>query len=627
MIWAQYSVFGLGVGAVFALLATGIVLVYRASGVLNLAHASIGVTGAFINFTLLDHVRGLPVGVALLIALLAGAGLGYLADALVFRHIENASQVVKLLVSFGLAGVLQGAVNLIWSRSGPPSSANHTLFPMFRGWHLAGVVITEQRTAIIVAGLLVTVALTVLVKRTRYGVHVRALAQNPLAARLAGINDRRIRSVTWALGGATAALAAVLIVPFGPMNPLALSGDQLMAMAAALVGGLVSLPAALVGGIGLGVVQQLLVAAPAPWSESGTAVATLLILALLFLRVERFFVSEQEARAVEGDERLFRGGSAVPAVGRPRTWLLVTGVVVLAQFATSGFAAFVITRVALYALLGLSLVVLTGMSGQVSLMPGTFAGVGACLGWVFSAQLGLDPLVAIPLAALVTIPLCALVGVAALRLRPLYLAVATLALAQTFDDTVFQSGWLANGGQRMTVARPHWLAGDHVFAAVAIGVVGALFAFTVGFTRSRTGRALRMVRDNPKGAAAGGVNPTKYRLLAFTLSAGYAGTAGALLGFLLTSFTSQLFSFQVLSLTAFGLAAVGGIRSPLGSVIGATILIEANQLLPQTPNLLDWITVAVGVGIVVAMARNPDGLSGLLQLRPRPVVRKEVVRA
>src|SRR5581483_5947550 len=123
----------------------------------------------------------------------------------------------------------------------------------------------------------------------------------------------------------------------------------------------------------------------------------------------------------------------------------------------------------------------------------------------------------------------------------------------------------------------------HAYAAAVLVVVGVLFAFTAGFGRSRTGRALAMVRDNARTAEAGGVNPVKYRLLAFVLSALYAGTAGALLAYLLGSFTTDLFSFLVLSLTAFGLAALGGIRSPLGCVVGAFVLVDVTQLVPPSP--------------------------------------------
>jgi branched-chain amino acid transport system permease protein len=199
------------------------------------------------------------------------------------------------------------------------------------------------------------------------------------------------------------------------------------------------------------------------------------------------------------------------------------------------------------------------------------------------------------------------------RLRPLYLAVATLALAQTFDETLFHTHWLANAGQQMTAARPSWLAGDHAFAVTTVVGVGLLFAFTSGFARSRTGRALRAVRDNPRAASAAGINPVKYRLVAFTFSAFAAGLMGALLAYTLGAYTSEEFSFFVLSLSAFGLAMVGGVRSPLGAVVGAFALIAGSEPLRGLATLQDWVTVTVGVGIVVVMTRNPDGLVGAVQ--------------
>ncbi len=612
MIWIQYAIFGLAVGAVFALLATGIVLTYRASGVLNFAHASTGVAAAFVNFELLERFTWMPVGVALALAMAFGALLGAAAQRFVFAPVASSSQIVKLLVSFGLSGAIQGAIGVAFATLRTPSAAvrTNTLLPIEDGISLAGAVVPYQRVAVIVAGFAVAAGLALLVQRTEFGIQLRALAQNPVAAKLAGLDARRIEAITWALAGSSAALAAVLIVPFGPLNPLALNGFQLKALAAALLGGFVSLPAALLGGMGLGVGQELLIGAPAPLNGLRGVIAPAAVLVLLLLRVERFFVSEQEARAVEGDERLFTAGVRRPLLGRGRAWLVAAAAVALATVPMSGFWAFVTTRAALIALLALSVTVLTGWTGQVSLMPGTFAGVGACLAWVLDTKLGYDFALVVPLAALAAIPVCAVVGLAALRLRALYLAVGTVALAGFFDETLFRQDWFANGGAQMLVDRPSYIAGDHAYALMVIALVGGLFAFTASFGRSRTGRALVIVRDNPVAGEAAGVNQMKYRLLAFALSAAYGGLMGALLAYLLGAFTTATFSLLILSLTAFSVAAVGGIRSPLGAIVGAFLFVEATELFRGPGSVSDWTTLAVGVGLIIVMSYSPDGLVG-----------------
>lgn len=623
MIWLQYLVFGAAVGAMFSLLAAGIVLVYRASGVLNFAHASIGVLATYVNFELLERFEWMPVGVALLVALATGALVGVLVQRLVFAPLRDASQVTKLLVSFGVAGIIQGAIGLVWSRLGTPNLRGESLLPMDSSVGIAGVRVTHQRLGLVAAGILVTVFLTWLVHRTEFGVKVRALAQNPLAARLAGVDERRVEAGTWALAGASAALAGVMLIPFGTLNPLSLLGFQLKALAVALVGGFVSLPAALLGGLGLGTAQEFLAAAPSPFNGLAGVLAAGLVVALLLLRVDRFFVSQQEAKALEGEARAFGAGSGSVLIGRARTWAVGFAVAALASLLLSGFWAFVATRTLVYALLGLSLVVLTGWSGQVSLMPGTFAGVGAALAWVLGVKLGYPFLLVLPLAAVATIPVCALVGFVALRLRPLYFAVATIALAGLFEETLFRQDWFANGGQPMTVTRPGLIEGDHAFAIATVAVVGALFAFTALLGRSRTGRALWMVRDNPEAAAAGGVNPTKYRLVAFGLSALYAGTAGVLFAYLLETFSSAAFGFLILSLAAFGLAVIGGIRSPLGPAIGAFGFVFLTEIFRTSGSVSDWTSIGLGLGLVLVLARDPDGLVGLIsrlrdRLRPRP---------
>jgi ABC-type branched-subunit amino acid transport system permease subunit len=276
----------------------------------------------------------------------------------------------------------------------------------------------------------------------------------------------------------------------------------------------------------------------------------------------------------------------------------------------------------IYALLGLSLVVLTGWSGQVSVMPGTFASVGACLAWVLGTRLGFPMPLVVPLAAIATVPVCAVVGVAALRLRPLYLAVGTVALAGLFDETFFRHEWLANAGEAMTVTRPALVRGDRAFALAVLLVATAVFAATAALGRTRPGRAMRMVRDNERAAAADGANPVKYRLLAFAVSAMQAGLAGALLAYALGTFSAGAFGFLVLSLSAFGLAIVGGIRSPLGAVVGAFGFVYLTEVFRSSGSVSDWTSVLVGAGIVVVLGRNPDGLVGVGQgiaRRMRPV--------
>lgn len=610
MILFQYAVLGFAGGAVFALLAVGIVLVYRATGVLNFAHASMGMACAYVNFDLLSRYEWMPVGGALLISLAFGAGLGIVAHELVFRPMASTPQVVRLLASFGLAGVLQGLVGLIWSRLGPPNPFGKSLFPVNRGVDVAGVVVPWQRVAIIVAGIAVSIGLTIVVNRTSFGIQLRALAQNPLAARLAGVNERRVQRGVWAIAGATAALAGVLAIPFGVLSPLALNGFQLKALAAAVVGGFASLPAAVLGGLGIGIVQELLVGAPEPINGLRAGLASIVVLALLLVGVERFFVSPQEAKALEGDDRPAASAARAVVLGRPSRWLLGGLVVALLITTLSGFWAFVAARTLVYALIGLSLVVLTGWSGQVSLMPGTFAGVGACLAWVLGTRYGYPMPLVLPLAAAATVPICAFVGVVALRLRPLYVAVATIALAGLFEDTLFRQDWFANGGEGMTVVRPELVRGDRAFAIAVLAVATLIFAFIAAVGRARTGRALWMTRDNPRAAGAGGVNPVKYGLLAFSMSAAIAGLAGALFAYLVQTLNTQQFGFLILSLAAFGLVTVGGIRAPLGAAVGAFLFVYVTEVFRSSGSVSDWTSVVVGVGIILVLALAPDGLVG-----------------
>jgi branched-chain amino acid transport system permease protein len=130
-----------------------------------------------------------------------------------------------------------------------------------------------------------------------------------------------------------------------------------------------------------------------------------------------------------------------------------------------------------------------------------------------------------------------------------------------------------------------------------------------------------MARDNERAAAAAGVNPTKYRLIAFALSAGYAGLAGALLAYLLGTFSMAAFGFLILSLTVFGLATVGGIRTPVGAIVGAFIVVYLSEVFRASASVQDWVFTGTGAAIILVMARSPDGIAALLaRIRSRPRV-------
>jgi branched-subunit amino acid ABC-type transport system permease component len=290
----QDAIQGIYLGAVFALLAIGVVLIYKSSGVLNFAHGSMAMFSTFIYFQV-DQWWHPPVMVSVLIAMAAGAGIGSGAYMIVFRRMRGAGLLAKVIAALAVAGFLQGAAAFIWRNASQARVPQQ--FPD-GGPRIGGVGLGWQQIGTVLLTLAVGAAIIALVKYTTFGVALRATAQNRTAARLLGVKEDRVAAISWGLGGALAALAGVTVIPITVLTVYSMSGFMVRGFVAAVVGGFVSLPAALIGGFGLGIVQESLLASPATASLS-SVFAGLAIAALLLLRVERFFALDQELRALE----------------------------------------------------------------------------------------------------------------------------------------------------------------------------------------------------------------------------------------------------------------------------------------------------------------------------------------
>jgi branched-chain amino acid transport system permease protein len=299
----EVTVFGLSSGAVFALLAIGLVLIYRTTGVMNFAHWAIGLL-AVVSYVVFTGL-GLPTPVGAALAGIVGIASGVLAYRFIFRRISTARQIIVILIAVGLAQLYSSVAAF---------ALGFEQFTRLRPWlpvrdmEIGSVIL--RSSDVITAGVAIGVAFSFLVwfRLSRTGRALRAVAQNREAAMLAGIDDVRYSSIAWGIGSALAALALLLVLPHvaGERGGLITTFDVtpfgtllIPAFGAALVGGLVHLPLALVGGFIFGLARELLVLAPQPWSELRSSVAAILIVVLLLLRTERFFASRQELEALE----------------------------------------------------------------------------------------------------------------------------------------------------------------------------------------------------------------------------------------------------------------------------------------------------------------------------------------
>ena len=613
---------GLLIGLTYGVLAAGLVLVFRASRVVNLAHAETGAFGAALLARMVVD-GGVPWAVALPVVLVVGAAIGALVELVVVRRLSNSPRVVLLVATLGVSQLL-----LVAQIALPDVSTPGAPYPQAIDRSLSFFGITLDGTSFLTLGMIpaAVLVLTVFLNRTPTGLAVRAAADNPDAAELAGISTRKVSTLVWALAGGLAVLTVVLAngllrsrvgsvdIGFGP-------GLLLRALTAALVGRLVSLPLALLGGVVIGIADAVLqVSFP---GETGYLDATLFVAVLLLV----LYRAVRDGRSGRGADAaslaLFAAERPIPAALRGTWWAERSGGI---AWAVAGVAALFVpllgldagqlsaaSRVPLFAIVGLSLVVLTGWAGQLSLGQVAFYGLGA-MTTAALVQRGVPFPAAVAEATILGVLAALVIGLPALLVRGLFLAVTTLAFAVAATSALFQADFLV-GDAKVLAFEPGRLFGldlrdgptYYYLCLLALAVCALL---VTALRKSGVGRSIIAVRSNPDRAASLTVSPVASMLLAFAVSGGLAAFAGGLFAGLERSVGYTQFSVYD-SLTVVALVMIGGVGSVSGAVLGALYVFGIPALFGGG-DIVKLLTSSIG--LLVLLLYLPGGLRSLLQL-------------
>ena len=611
---------GLVVGCIYALTACGLVVTYTTSGVFNFAHGAIGMTAAF-TYWQLTVGWGLPSVLALALVLLVVAPLfGAVVERVLIRPLYGAPIGVTLVATLGLLISLIGVAFLLW----PPDTTR--VLPKFFGDRTVTaltLVVSYNQVIVIVASLVVALSLRAFFNRTRLGIAMRAVVDDPELAALAGTHPQRVSQLSWALGASLAALAGVLLAPLVTLNVIDLTLLVINGYAAAMVGRLKNLPATVGGALALGVGNSLLIGyAPGDTTNAIRAALPMFLLfaAVLFLKQERLRSGSLSGLHMPRTAS-FRQ-SALTAVGFVVVAALVAGQLSAANLAIGGQGL-------VLSFILLSLVLLSGYGGQVSLCQLTFVGLGAyAMGKTGGGLVGLLSAIALPAAV------GALVALSVVRLRGLYLALATLAFAQAMD-LVFFTRRLGSGGS-LEVPRPRLpgidLSDDRVFFVTLAVVFAASAVGVLSLRRRAFGRRLIALNDSPAACATMGISVTTTKLIVFTASSGLAGLGGALFGGLRGSVSPNDF-LLLNSATLLLLATLGGLYTVSGAFVAAMSYALFPVLQARAPGLGQVSYLMTGLG-ALTLGRNRYGLGGQLaeageRLRSlrAPSARREVARA
>jgi ABC-type branched-subunit amino acid transport system ATPase component/branched-subunit amino acid ABC-type transport system permease component len=598
-----FIVLGLTAGGAYAITAVGIVTTYRGSGVLNFAQCAIGMIGAYTFFSLrYGDLATLPTPVAILAGVVASGVLGIVMYLLIMRPLLQAVELAKVVATIGVLLVLQGLATIHWGTF--PRLVDQ--FLPAGGVRLGSASLSYSTLVMLIALTVVTILLWGLFRFSRLGLSAVALQERPDAAKVLGISPLPTGVIVWGLGGALAAIAAILLLPVTQLSPSQATTLLFPAFAAGLFGRFRSYGATVAAGLLIGIFESVLIGYNWPTYLVNAIPFGIIIIALVL------------------------GGSSIPGRGlltarlpklgngRPRPVMILVGfalAVGTVAWSTEGWAI-AITSTAISGLIGLSIVVATGYAGQITLLPFALAGLSALVSVHIANSWHFPFLASVVVGLAVGAVSGALAGLPAIRVRGLDLAVATLGMALVLETSIFTIPRFTNDNQGLSVPSPSLFGfsldatvHEKRFAVMGIVVFALASLAVLNLRRSRSGRRLVSVRGNERGAAALGISVAGAKVGAFAFSGALAGLAGIL--FLYRSSILDLStgfdSFS--SMTALGFVIVGGVGMVAGGIF-AGILAAGGvgaYWFRNDSSIDEWLIVLSGVFVIYVMLTHPDG--------------------
>jgi branched-chain amino acid transport system permease protein len=600
-LFASYVILGLVTGCVYALISTGLVVTYTTTGIFNFAHGAIAMVAAF-TFWQLWQGWGVNVVLSVILVLVVIAPLfGLVVERVLMRPLEGAAVDLTLVVTLGLLLFLVGLANLVWS---PLVARALPEFFHGNGFQVTGLLISYEQVIAAASLVVVAIGLRLLLTRARAGIAMRAVVDNSDLLAMAGGRPIRAKQLSWAISCSLAAFAGILLAAINQLNVLDLTLLVVDGYAAAIIGRLRSVPMAIVGAIGIAVGQSVLFGY---LPQSGFTDRIQNIIPIVVLFVVLIVLPQDRLRTASFT------GVIPPRVASLRSSLVVGAAViaiaVIASAMLSGNNLRIGAQGFALALVLLSIVLLTGYGGMASLCQMTFVGLGAyAMGNVAHGGSWLGVLAAIGLSGAVG----ALVALPTLRLRGLYLALATFAFAAIMDSAFFNES-LGSGGS-LPIGRVYIpglpMQSDRAFFVVCCVAFVLCAIGVLALRRGAYGRKLVAANDSPAACATLGVNINSTKLIAFTISASMAGLAGVLYGGSPGAVNSADFA-SLVSLTVLLLARVGGINTATGALLGAATLTAFDVAAPHFPRLGELQYLLTGLA-AISVGRDPNGIAGRL---------------
>ena len=606
--WLDYTINGLIIGNVYALLAVGLALIFGVSNLINFAHGSVYTVGAFIGWAAIDKLHTpLPVTIALVVA--GSALLGMAIERIGLRPLANSPRIAPLLATIGISFVLDQLVQLL---AGPDPRALPNSLPTWRLQIGSG---TVGALDLLIAGIGLASAAVLFgfLRYTRLGWAVRATAQDRDAAQQMGVSIHAVNQAVFAIASALGGLSGLLVgMYYNNISPAMSFQATLKGVVAVVIGGVGNVPGAIAGSLLLGLTESWGVALfGTPYRN---LFAFLLLIAVLVWKPNGLFGKKRSL-----PPEPLTGTFIAPArpVVLPK-WLLPAAVVLLAAlpllaqgWSQAPYLLTTLTNAWLYALLALSLTLVAGTVGQVSLGHAGLLAIGGYASALIAIDLHLPVGLSVVLAGFVTAVVGTLLVYPAFRLRGHYVSIATLGIGEIVGLVILNWESLTRGPIGISGIPPLTLAGHPLDAGpgfywVALAAVVALALLQQRLLGSHLGRSFRAVRDDDVAARAYGLSPDRYKALAFGFGGFAAGVGGALTAHLYSYINHETFNSQI-SILAITIVILGGMGNVAGAVLGAVALIGLPELFRVTA---DYRMLIYGIALLLLVRFRPQGLLG-----------------
>jgi branched-chain amino acid transport system permease protein len=602
--WLDYTINGLIVGNIYALLAVGLALIFGVSHLINFAHGSVYMVGAYIGWLCITFL-GTPLPVTLL-AVVVGCGLiGMAIERIGLRPLQNAPRIAPLLATFGISIVLDQVSQLVFT---PDPRGLPSQLPTWR-LHLAGTTIGALDILIAGIGIASAALLYVFLRFTKLGWAVRATALDRDAAQQVGVNINAVNQAVYAIASALGGVSGLLVgMYYNTIDPYMGFQAGLKGIVAQMIGGMGNVPGAIAGSLLLGLTESYGIALFG--TSYRNLFAFVIMLVILVLRPNGLF-SRRRQLPPEPLTGTFVAPSKPVSVPAWACVALAAAALALPLAIGDPYLLQTLGVAWLYAILALSLTLVAGTSGQVSLGHAGLLAIGAYGSALLALDLGLPVVVTVPLAGLLTAALGTLLVSPTFRLRGHYVVVATLGIGEIVTLVILNWDGLTHGPIGITAIPPLSIAGQPLVSGVAIYELALILMLVLALLQSRLlrshlGRTWRAIREDEVAARSYGLDLDRYKSLAFIVAGFSAGISGALMAHIFSYINHETFPSQI-SLLALTMVILGGMGNVVGAIGGAIVLVGLPELFRATA---EYRMLAYGVVLLLLIRFRPQGLLG-----------------